>query len=91
LGFEELPDYNFLRELFNKVLKNGGNDDDSVFDWKLLNDGKGWEVSHIIRIPFFLFAFAPFSFLFAFNIVHPQRNTCSLDSFLLYFDTHSLL
>ncbi|CAO3670804.1 unnamed protein product [Umbelopsis vinacea] len=43
LGFEELPDYNFLRELFNKVLKNGGNDDDSVFDWKLLNDGKGWE------------------------------------------------
>jgi hypothetical protein len=52
LGFEELPDYNFLQELFNKVLRNGGNTDDSVYDWKLLNDGKGWEVSSIFQLFF---------------------------------------
>ena len=45
LGFEELPDYNFLRELFTKVIRTGGYEDDSIYDWKLLNDGKGWEVS----------------------------------------------
>ncbi|KAJ2958503.1 hypothetical protein NQZ79_g5917 [Umbelopsis isabellina] len=43
LGFEELPDYNFLRELFNKVIRSTGQEDDLVYDWKLLNDGKGWE------------------------------------------------
>jgi hypothetical protein len=49
LGFEELPDYNFLQELFNKVLRNNGQTDDSIYDWKLLNDGKGWEVSNIFQ------------------------------------------
>ena len=43
LGFEETPDYDFLRELFLKVLKNQGDTDDGVFDWMLLNAGKGWE------------------------------------------------
>jgi len=43
LGFEETPDYDFLRELFLKVLKNQGETDDGVFDWMLLNGGKGWE------------------------------------------------
>ncbi|KAI9288357.1 kinase-like domain-containing protein [Umbelopsis sp. AD052] len=43
LGFEELPDYNFLQELFNKVIRNAGHTDDTVYDWNLLNDGKGWE------------------------------------------------
>lgn len=43
LGFEETPDYDFLRDLFSKVLKNIGEVDDSVFDWNLLNGGKGWE------------------------------------------------
>ncbi|KAF8643890.1 hypothetical protein AX16_008906 [Volvariella volvacea WC 439] len=45
LGFEETPDYDFLRDLFNKVLKNNGDIDDGVFDWNRLNDGQGWEAS----------------------------------------------
>ncbi|KIM48919.1 hypothetical protein M413DRAFT_21217 [Hebeloma cylindrosporum] len=45
LGFEETPDYEFLRELFTKVIRSNGDVDDGVFDWNLLNDGKGWEAS----------------------------------------------
>ena len=37
LGFEETPDYEFLRELFTKVMKNNGDIDDQVYDWNLLN------------------------------------------------------
>ncbi|KAG6327516.1 hypothetical protein ID866_11573, partial [Astraeus odoratus] len=37
LGFEEEPDYDFLRELFTRVLKNIGEPDDGIFDWMLLN------------------------------------------------------
>lgn len=37
LGFEETPDYDFLRELFAKVMKNNGDVDDGVFDWNRLN------------------------------------------------------
>ncbi|TDL17427.1 kinase-like protein [Rickenella mellea] len=44
LGFEEQPDYDFLRELFTKVLKNLGEVEDK-FDWQLLNGGKGWQYS----------------------------------------------
>ncbi|KAI8461512.1 CK1/CK1/CK1-G protein kinase, partial [Phakopsora pachyrhizi] len=43
LGFEETPDYDFLRELFTKVLKNTGDVEDGVYDWMILNNGKGWE------------------------------------------------
>ncbi|GAA5989391.1 hypothetical protein JCM10908_001288 [Rhodotorula pacifica] len=43
LGFEESPDYDFLRELFTKVLKNRGEVEDGVYDWMTLNGGKGWE------------------------------------------------
>ncbi|KAH8116842.1 kinase-like protein [Phellopilus nigrolimitatus] len=43
LGFEETPDYEFLRELFSKVLKNLGEADDSRYDWNELNGGRGWE------------------------------------------------
>lgn len=43
LGFEETPDYEFLRELFSKVLKNMGEVEDGVYDWMLLNNGKGWD------------------------------------------------
>ncbi|KAH0833283.1 kinase-like domain-containing protein [Lanmaoa asiatica] len=46
LGFEESPDYDFLRELFAKVLKNIGEQDDGIYDWMLLNNGKGWEASN---------------------------------------------
>ncbi|KZT56401.1 kinase-like protein [Calocera cornea HHB12733] len=47
LGFEENPDYDFLRELFTKVLKNLGEQEDGVYDWMLLNGGKGWEASAV--------------------------------------------
>ncbi|KAG0168956.1 casein kinase I [Apophysomyces sp. BC1034] len=43
LGFEETPDYDFLRELFSKVVKNSGGVEDGVYDWMLLNNGRGWE------------------------------------------------
>jgi len=46
LGFEETPDYDFLRELFTKVLKTLAEPEDGVFDWMLLNGGKGWEAGH---------------------------------------------
>ncbi|KAH8989212.1 kinase-like domain-containing protein [Lactarius hatsudake] len=45
LGFEETPDYEFLRELFAKVMKNNNDVDDGVYDWNLLNGGRGWEVA----------------------------------------------
>ena len=47
LGFEESPDYGFLRDLFLKVLKNIGETDDRMFDWCLLNNGKGWEYGSV--------------------------------------------
>ena len=37
LDFEETPDYDFLRELFGKVLKGNGDVEDGVYDWNLLN------------------------------------------------------
>ncbi|KAI8877007.1 kinase-like protein [Backusella circina FSU 941] len=40
LGFEESPDYDFLRELFNKVLRRMGESDDGIYDWMLIG-GKG--------------------------------------------------
>jgi len=43
LGFEETPDYDFLRELFTKVLKSTGEVEDGVYDWMMLNNGKGYE------------------------------------------------
>ena len=41
LGFEGTPDYNFLHNLFAKVLCQNGDSDDGMFDWALLNGGKG--------------------------------------------------
>lgn len=43
LGFEEQPDYDFLRELFSKVLKSIHEVDDGVFDWTLLQSNKGMD------------------------------------------------
>lgn len=48
LGFEETPDYDFLRELFTKVLKNAGEAEDGVYDWMILNNGKGWEAGSAV-------------------------------------------
>jgi casein kinase 1 len=41
LGFDEGPDYEFLRELFTIVLKTFGEQDDGVFDWMLLSNKSG--------------------------------------------------
>lgn len=47
LGFEETPDYDFLRELFTKVLKNLNEEEDGVYDWMLLNGGRGYEANPV--------------------------------------------
>jgi hypothetical protein len=47
LGFEESPDYDFLRDLFTKILKTVGEPEDGIFDWMLLNNGKGWEAANV--------------------------------------------
>ena len=36
LGFEETPDYDFLRGLFAKVMRDNGYIDDQIYDWDLL-------------------------------------------------------
>ncbi|KXS19120.1 kinase-like protein [Gonapodya prolifera JEL478] len=36
LGFEETPDYDYLRGLMNKVLAKIGEQDDGVFDWMIV-------------------------------------------------------
>ncbi|KAL1923672.1 uncharacterized protein VTP21DRAFT_8652 [Calcarisporiella thermophila] len=42
LGFEETPDYDFLRDLMSQVLRNIGEVDDGIFDWMVLG-GKALE------------------------------------------------
>lgn len=44
LGFEETPDYDYMRELFTKILVDQKIPEDGVFDWMLLNAGKGYDV-----------------------------------------------
>ncbi|KAJ2892164.1 Palmitoylated plasma membrane-bound casein kinase [Coemansia aciculifera] len=44
-SFEETPDYNYLRGLFDTVLANNGDKDDDVYDWNLLNNGYGYAAS----------------------------------------------
>ena len=45
LGFEDTPDYDYLRELFTVALKNAGEVEDGEYDWmKISKDsGKGWD------------------------------------------------
>ncbi|KAI9711093.1 MAG: bifunctional choline kinase/ethanolamine kinase cki1 [Candelaria pacifica] len=43
LGFEDTPDYDYLRDLFTQALKNTGEVEDGDYDWMKLNNGKGWE------------------------------------------------
>ena len=45
LGFEDTPDYDYLRELFTQALKNTGEVEDGEYDWmKLAKDnGKSWD------------------------------------------------
>ncbi|KAJ1993781.1 Palmitoylated plasma membrane-bound casein kinase [Coemansia sp. RSA 1358] len=42
-AFEEAPDYDYLRGLFDKVLANMGETDDGMYDWRLLNNGHGYD------------------------------------------------
>ncbi|KAG0180747.1 casein kinase I [Apophysomyces sp. BC1034] len=49
LGFEETPDYDFLRELFTKVIQTSGEVEDGGYDWMKLNNGKGYEVKYIVK------------------------------------------
>jgi casein kinase 1 len=45
LGFEDTPDYDFLRDLFTQALKNTGEVEDGEYDWNKLNGGRGWEAA----------------------------------------------
>jgi casein kinase 1 len=45
LGFEDTPDYDYLRELFTQALKTTGEVEDGEYDWMKLNGGKGWEAT----------------------------------------------
>lgn len=47
LGFDEQPDYDFLRALFVKVLQLIGETDDNQYDWMALNGGRGWEAGNV--------------------------------------------
>lgn len=49
MTFDETPDYDFLRELFTTAMKNNGDEDDQVYDWMVLNNGKGWEANGSVR------------------------------------------
>lgn len=44
LGFEDTPDYDYLRDLFTKALQHTGEVEDGEYDWMKLNNGKGWDV-----------------------------------------------
>ncbi|KAJ2161311.1 Palmitoylated plasma membrane-bound casein kinase [Coemansia sp. RSA 552] len=41
-AFEEAPDYDYLRGLFDAVIANLGATDDGMYDWRLLNNGHGF-------------------------------------------------
>ncbi|KAI1353489.1 casein kinase I [Xylaria sp. FL0043] len=45
LGFEDTPDYDYLRELFTQALKNTGEVEDGEYDWMKINkeSAKGWD------------------------------------------------
>lgn len=45
LGFEESPDYDYLRDLLTKALKSTGEVEDGEYDWQKINNGKGWEAA----------------------------------------------
>ncbi|KAJ5948491.1 hypothetical protein N7454_001798 [Penicillium verhagenii] len=43
LGFEDTPDYDYLRDILTQALKNGGDVEDGEYDWMKLNNGRGWD------------------------------------------------
>lgn len=53
LGFEEEPDYDFLRDLFAKVLRHQGQVEDNQFDWVVLeqNQARGETMGSSSALP----------------------------------------
>jgi casein kinase 1 len=49
LSFEETPDYDFCRELFDKVLQRIGDTDDGIYDWMLLKNNQVDQVRTMTR------------------------------------------
>jgi len=47
LGFEETPDYDYLRGLFDKVLKRMGEEEDNVFDWMIKLEEQRKEITRL--------------------------------------------
>ena len=45
LGFEETPDYDYLRDLMTRALRDTGEIEDGEYDWMKINNGKGWEAA----------------------------------------------
>lgn len=45
LGFEDTPDYDYLRDLFTQALKSTGEVEDGEYDWMKINGGRGWEAA----------------------------------------------
>ncbi|KAH8671392.1 kinase-like domain-containing protein [Xylariales sp. PMI_506] len=45
LGFEDTPDYDYLRDLFTQALKNTGEVEDGEYDWMKIgkDPSKGWD------------------------------------------------
>jgi casein kinase 1 len=43
LGFEELPDYDYMRDLFTQAARNADEVEDGEYDWMKLNGGRGWQ------------------------------------------------
>jgi casein kinase 1 len=51
LGFEDTPDYDYLRDLFTEALKNTGEVEDGEYDWMKLNRSKGGKAIKQLREP----------------------------------------
>ncbi|KAI3649487.1 hypothetical protein MP228_005119 [Amoeboaphelidium protococcarum] len=47
LGFEETPDYDYLRGLMNKVLQKINETDDAVYDWMLIEKNKSKKIDEL--------------------------------------------
>jgi casein kinase 1 len=61
LGFEEQPDYDFMRDLFTKALEGTGEVEDGVYDWMLLNGGKGWQANSVSMLNMLFYPSLPSS------------------------------
>jgi casein kinase 1 len=51
LGFEDTPDYDYLRDLFTEALKNAGEVEDGEYDWMKLNRSKGGKAIKQLKEP----------------------------------------